>query len=256
MFEEVMLSEPRGRKRWMMLGALAGQIALIGAAVVIPMLTVEQLPLEALNTVLVAPPPPPPPPPPAPAATAPRPAHVAIPHFDANQLTAPKTVPKTVAVLPDLPQAPAEASALAGVEGGVPGGQIGGTVGGVLGGVMGGVPSLAPPPPPPPAAQPAPAPATPKLLRVGGQVEAAKVISAPPPVYPVLAKDAHIGGVVTLDAIIGVDGHIENLKVLSGPPLLINAAMDAVKQWTYHPTVLNGQPFKVETQIVVTFQLS
>ena len=81
------------------------------------------------------------------------------------------------------------------------------------------------------------------------------MISAPAPVYPVLAKDARVGGVVKLDAVIGQNGHIEDLKVLSGPPLLIDAAMDAVKQWTYHPTILNGVPIKVQTQILVTFQL-
>lgn len=133
----------------------------------------------------------------------------------------------------------------------------GGQIGGVLGGVLGGVPSVAPPPPPPPpqTVDTPPAAAAPKLLRVGGQVEAARVISAPPPTYPVLAKEARVGGVVTLDAVIGADGHIENLKLISGPPLLVEAAMNAVKQWTYRPTILNGQPFKVETQILVNFSL-
>lgn len=252
MFEQMILPEPRGRRKWTVLLALAGQVALIGAMILVPMLTVQQLPLTQFSSVLIAPPPPPPPPPPpAPAAaTAPRAVHV-VPHFNANQLFAPKVVPKTVAVLPDLPAEPAPA--IAGVEGGVAGGEIGGTVGGVLGGVIGGVPSLAPPPPPPPAK--APEPATPKVIRVGGQVEASKVISAPPPTYPVLAKDARIGGTVQLDAMIGKDGHIENLEVLSGPALLINAAMDAVKKWTYRPTILNGNPVRVETQIVVNFQL-
>jgi protein TonB len=256
MFEQMILPEPPRGKKWTMLLALVGQAALIGVLVLIPMLTVQELPLAQLSAMVVAPPPPPPPPPPpAPAAaTAPRAVHVAPRHFNANQLFAPKTVPKTVAVLPDLPPEPAEAPAIAGVQGGVPGGQIGGVVGGVLGGVIGGLPSVAPPPPPPPPAK-ALEPAAPKLIRVGGQVEAAKVISAPAPIYPVLAKDARVGGIVHLDATIGEDGHIENLKVLSGPPLLINAAMDAVKLWTYHPTILNGKPVKVETQIMVNFQL-
>ena len=256
MFEQMILSEPRGRKQWTMLLALAGQLALIGALIFIPMLTVQQLPLAQLSAVLIAPPPPPPPPPPpAPAPTAPRAVPVVPRHFDANQLFAPKIVPKTVAVLPDLPQEPAEAPAIAGVQGGVPGGQIGGTVGGVLGGVIGGVASAALPPPPPPAPAKAPEPTAPKIIRVGGQVEAAMVISAPPPVYPVLAKEARVGGTVHLDAVIGEDGHIENLKVLSGPPLLIEAAVSAVKQWTYRPTILNGKPVKIATQIMVNFQL-
>jgi protein TonB len=252
----MILAEPRGKK-WTMLVALAGQTALLGVLILIPMLTLQQLPLPELSAVLVAPPPPPPPPPPpAPAATAPRMAPVVVRHFDANQLFAPKTIPKTVAVLPNLPAELAEAPAIAGVPGGVAGGQIGGVVGGVLGGVMGGVPSAAPPPPPPPPPAKAPEPATPKMIRVGGQVEAAMVISAPPPVYPVLAKEARVGGTVHLDAVIGEDGHIENLKVLSGPPLLIEAAVNAVKQWTYRPTILNGKPVKIATQIMVNFQLS
>jgi protein TonB len=256
MFEQMILSEPPTRKRWTVLLAFAGQIALIGILIVIPMLTVQALPLETLTAVLVAPPPPPPPPPPpAPASVAPRVAHVVIPRVNPHALFAPKTVPKTIATVPDLPQAPVEAAEIAGVPGGVPGGVAGGVVGGVLAGVLGAAPSVAPPPPPPPPAKPAAAPAAPKVIRVGGQVEAAKVISAPPPVYPVLAKDARVWGEVKLDAIIGTDGHIEDLKVISGPPLLIEAAMDAVKKWTYQPTILNGQPFKVETLITVNFQL-
>jgi len=256
MFEQMILSEPPTRKRWTVPLALAGQIVLIGILVVIPMLTVQALPLDTLTSVLVAPPPPPPPPPPpAPAQAARRVAHVVVPRVNPHALFAPKTVPKTIAMVPELPQAPVESPAVsAGVPGGVPGGVAGGVVGGVLGGVLGGVPSAVPPPPPAPPAKQA-VPAAPKLLRVGGQVEAAKVISAPPPVYPTLARDARVGGIVKLDAVIGTDGHIENLKVISGPPLLINAAMDAVKNWTYQPTILNGQPFKVETLITVNFQL-
>ena len=257
MFEQITDSQSGGRRRWTTLAALAGQVALIALLIVIPVFSVQQLPLEAVNTILIAPPPPPPPPPPpAPAAaTAPHVAHVAPKHFDAHELFAPKVVPKTIAAVPDLPQAPAEAAAVGGVTGGIAGGVMGGTIGGVLGGVLGGVPSSVPAPPPPPPAPPA-APATPKLIRVGGNVQAAKVISAPTPAYPVLAKEAHVGGVVALDAVIGTDGHIENLKVISGSPLLIEAAMKAVKQWTYKPTILNGQPIKIETQILVTFQLN
>ncbi|HUB82191.1 MAG TPA: energy transducer TonB [Bryobacteraceae bacterium] len=252
----MLLEQKPTRKRWTILLALAGQIVLIGGLIVIPMLTVQALPMQTITSILVAPPPPPPPPPPpAPAASAaPRVAHVVIPKVNPHALFAPKTVPKAISNVPDIPQAPVEAAPqLAGVEGGVPGGVAGGVVGGVLGGVLGAAPSAAPPPPPPPPAKPV-AMGT-KTIRVGGQVEAAKVISAPAPVYPVLAKDARVGGEVRLDAIIGTDGHIENLKVISGPPLLINAAMDAVKKWTYQPTILNGQPFKVETLITVNFQL-
>ena len=76
------------------------------------------------------------------------------------------------------------------------------------------------------------------------------------PEYPRLASSARIGGVVKLKAVIGADGRIKNLTLMSGHPLLVDAAMDAVRQWTYRPTVLNGKPVEVDTEIDVTFALS
>jgi len=140
------------------------------------------------------------------------------------------------------------------VVGGVPGGVPGGTAGGVIGGIIGSVPTAAPPPPPPPPA--APKPVTPQRIRVGGNVQAAKAIRSPRPVYPPLAKQARISGHVILNAIIGKDGTIQNLTVASGHPLLVPAAMEAVKQWVYQPTLLNGEPVEVVTQIDVNFTLS
>ncbi|MDE3166896.1 MAG: energy transducer TonB, partial [Acidobacteriota bacterium] len=139
-----------------------------------------------------------------------------------------------------------------GVVGGVPGGVAGGTPGGVLGGIIGSVPSAAPPPPPPPA----PKVVTPKRITIGGNVQAAKLIRQPRPVYPPLAKQARISGTVRLAAIISKDGTIQDLKVISGHPLLIPSALEAVKQWVYQPTLLNGEPVEVSTQIDVNFTLS
>jgi protein TonB len=76
------------------------------------------------------------------------------------------------------------------------------------------------------------------------------------PLYPPLAKQAHIQGQVVLRAVIRRDGMIENLQVLSGHPMLAQAAMDAVKQWRYRPYSLNGEPVEVETQVTVNFVLS
>jgi protein TonB len=141
-----------------------------------------------------------------------------------------------------------------GVVGGVPGGVPGGTAGGVIGGIIGSVPTAAPPPPPPPPS--APKPVTPQRIRVGGNVQQAKLIRQPKPIYPPLAKQARISGVVKLNAIIGKDGTIQNLTVASGHPLLVPAAMEAVKQWVYQPTLLNGEAVEVVTQIDVNFTLS
>ena len=76
------------------------------------------------------------------------------------------------------------------------------------------------------------------------------------PTYPPLAKQARIQGTVRFNAVIGKDGTIQNLTVVSGHPLLVPAATDAVKQWVYKPTLLNGEPVEVITQIDVNFTLS
>jgi protein TonB len=96
----------------------------------------------------------------------------------------------------------------------------------------------------------------PGAIRVDGSVQQSKLQSQPRPVYPALAKQARISGVVHLNALIGKDGSVKNLQVISGHPLLIQAALDAVKQWTYAPTLLNGQPVEVVTTIEVNFTLS
>jgi protein TonB len=123
-------------------------------------------------------------------------------------------------------------------------------MGGVMGGVIGGVLTAAAPPPPPPKPQ------APKRIRVGGQVESARLIFQPKPDYPPLAKMARIQGTVRLDAIISKDGTIQDLKVISGHPLLVKAALDAVGRWRYQPTMLNGDAVEVATEIDVNFTLS
>jgi periplasmic protein TonB len=75
------------------------------------------------------------------------------------------------------------------------------------------------------------------------------------PSYPILARQAHIQGAVVLNAVIDKDGNVEKLQVVSGPPMLAAAAIDAVKQWRYKPFFFNGRPLEVETTITVTFEL-
>lgn len=96
----------------------------------------------------------------------------------------------------------------------------------------------------------------PGAIRVGGNDQQSKLVSQPRPVYPALARQARIMGVVHLHALIGKDGTVKDLSVISGHPLLVQAAMDAVRQWTYEPTLLNGNPTEVFTQIDVNFTLS
>jgi protein TonB len=232
-----------------------GQLGLIGIAVILPMIYFDALPQTQLTSFLVAPPPPPPPPPPPAAAVQVKVAKVIPRQFDAGRLMAPKAIPKDIAQIKEE-ELPPPSSGAVGVVGGVPGGVPGGTPGGVIGGILGSVPSAAPPPPPPPVKKEEPKPVTPQRIRVGGNVQQAKLVRQPRPVYPPLAKQARIQGVVKLNAIISRDGTIQNLSVLSGHPLLVPSAMEAVKQWVYQPTLLNGEPVEVVTQIDVNFTLS
>lgn len=117
---------------------------------------------------------------------------------------------------------------------------------------------------PPPVAQThSQAPATPPVretprgpIAVGGVVQSALLTFSPRPVYPPLAKAARVQGTVRLNAIVGLDGSIRDLKLVSGPPLLVNAALDAVRRWRYRPTTLNGSVVEVITEIDVNFTLT
>jgi TonB family protein len=111
----------------------------------------------------------------------------------------------------------------------------------------------APPPPPMPMAEDQPAP--PSRIKIGGNVQQTKLISQPHPIYPPDAKEARIQGVVKLSAIIGKDGTVQKLEVISGHPLLVPSALEAVQQWRYQTTLLNGDPVEVVTQIDVNYTL-
>jgi TonB family protein len=124
----------------------------------------------------------------------------------------------------------------------VPGGMLvpGGVVGGVVGGEL-------PPPPPPPAAPPS------GRIRISSGIAESLLIKKTDPVYPPLARAARIAGTVVLQIVISKTGSVENLHLVSGHPLLVQAALDAVKEWRYQPFMLNGEPVEVETTISVTF---
>lgn len=218
------------------------QVAFLAILLLIPLIYTEALPKTMMATLLVAPPPPPPPPPP------PAPVQVVkikpMAHLmQAGKLVAPKAIPKEVKIIKEEAEPPdmGNVGVTGGVPGGVPGGQAGGVIGGIIGGVVGG--------PPPPKM-------TPKRITVGGNVMAAKVINRVTPVYPPLARQTRIQGTVKLHAMISKDGTIQNLEVLSGHPLLVQAALDAVRQWRYQPTLLNGEPVDVDTTIDVIFSLN
>ncbi len=197
------------------------------------------------STILIAPPPPPPPPPPATGAII-KPKVVHHVFMNAGKLIVPTVIPKHIAM---IKEAPLEPDSLGGVVGGVPGGVPGGQLGGVLGGVIGGVSSIAAKPlPPPPRVRPN------GPVRVGGNVRPPKAIRMTPPEYPVLARETHTQGQVRIDAVLDEHGNVVEMKVISGPPLLYQAALDALKQWKYEPTYLNDQPVAVQMIVTINFQ--
>lgn len=210
------------------------QALILGILILIPLIYTSALPSAMMTTFLVAPPPPPPPPPPAvKVIVKPQPKFI-----QQGKLVAPTVIPKKIQMIKEEEQPDV------GMTGGVPGGVPGGSPGGVLGGIIGGAPGGLPPPPKPV-----------ERMRIGGNVMAANLIRKVDPVYPQIAKTAHISGSVILHAIIAKDGTIQELSVVSGPPLLQRAALDAVKQWRYKPTLLNTQPVQVDTTITVIFNL-
>jgi len=217
------------------------QVALIGILVLIPLLFTEALPKTQLMTFLVAPPPPPPPPPPA---AAPVKVVKQIQTDIVNgQLRTPTKIPQKILENLKEDEAPPQ-MAMTGVVGGVPGGVPGGQMGGVIGGIIGSTPVAVP------------KAATPQRVRVSQGVTQGLLIRKIQPNYPPLARQARIQGSVLLQAVISKDGAIENLRLISGHPMLAPAALEAVKQWRYKPYILNGEPVEVETQITVNFTLS
>jgi protein TonB len=250
MFEQSLMDTAIGKTKtsWTVLISFGLQMLLVGVGILIPLLNYAGLPATELMTFLVAPPPPPPPPPPP---VVVKPKKVVPREFDSGKLIQPVAIPEDIAIIEE-DMAPPPSAGIAGVVGGVPGGGIGGSLGGVIGGIISSTPMVAPPPPPVKKKPPPP----PKRIRVGGSVQRANLIRQVRPVYPPLARQARIQGTVKLTAIIAKNGTIEKLEVMGGHPLLIPAALSAVKQWRYKPTLLNGQPVEVVTQVDVNFTLS
>jgi protein TonB len=91
---------------------------------------------------------------------------------------------------------------------------------------------------------------------VGGNVEAANIVQKVTPIYPAEAKANRVQGSVRFTVVIGKDGRVQNVTLVSGDPVLAQAAKEAVQQWVYKPTLLNGDPVEVMTQVDVNFTLS
>ena len=236
MFDDLVEStatKKKTNKGWAVILSGVVQTFILGILILIPLIYTEALPKAMLSTLLVAPPPPPPPPPP------PQPVKVVVKPvarlIQSGKLMQPRAIPKEVAVFKEaeLPPDVINNTQTGGVFGGIPGqGMVSGPV--------------APPPP---------KPAAPTRVKQGGNVTAASILTQTRPLYPPLARQARIQGNVVLHAIIDKDGRVAQLEVVSGHPLLVQSALDAVKQWRYKPTQLNGDPVEVDTTITVTFTM-
>lgn len=252
MFEQSLVLPTPTHKRWTFAVSLTLQMAALSVLVLVPLIYTERLSQVLIRGSITAPTPPPPPPP--------KPEFTQAPQEMVRTIRARAVDP--VAFLRNLKPRPlvdivnqmfdpAPAAVAAPCLNCVPG-----SIGVVSSGLYTGDHALPLPPPPPPVAVKPPKDEAPKQIRVGGDVLAAKILRRVVPVYPPLAKQARISGVVRLQGKISREGTIIDLQVLSGHPLLIPAALDAVKQWVYRPTLLNGDPVEVVAPIDVNFTLS
>jgi protein TonB len=235
MFSELVESVPRPndkRKKWAVTASIAAQAACLLTLIVIPLVYTQALPRVTLGSMLVLPS--------TPAAQPPKPT---VPAGEAHSarllhghiLIEPTSIPPTVNIFAEAELTPETVTAETGY----------GSTTNLFD--LGTAPAEA-------VNRPA-EPAIAKRVRLGGNVEDAKLLVRIQPDYPVLAVQTRTQGNVILHAIIGKEGEVAELQVVSGHPLLVKAALVAVQQWRYSPTLLNGLPVEVETTITVSFIL-
>lgn len=233
MFEDALL-ESSGRIRTHY-GWLSGIAAVLNGGILcllmlLPLLHIASLPKQALDTLIAAPAPPV-----APLAHLPQAVAMVQPVTRVNPFAAPVRIPTNI---PDRQDAPAASidgfsNPLAQQGEGLPAG-IENSMGTTL-----------------PQVQAVPV----KKLAISSGVMAGNKISGSAPQYPAVAQMAHIQGTVVLAATISKNGTIENLRLISGPAMLVAAASQAVRTWRYKPYLLNGEPVEVETTINIVFNL-
>ncbi len=230
LFRESLIASGKSRRRnpWATAGAVAFQLLLLLAIVVIPLFHTDPMPKRETLTMLYLQPP-------AAAVASPR------------KLQAPKSAstytPASTTPVYETQEAPSS-----------PAGTTAGTLGGVSAGVLSEAPRSTLSAPVLAAKTPESAPV--KRVRVAARVAEANLIHDVAPQYPPDAGRARIEGTVVLMAVIGKDGNVEDVRVESGLPMLAQAAVDAVKQWRYRPYMLNGEPVEVDSRITINFTLS
>lgn len=240
MFEDSLVesSGQLGRHNlWTSAFSFTTQMLVAGVLVMLPLIYTEALPKQQLMSFLKAPAPPPGPTP-TPLSKAPLAKRAS--ELDDGVLRPPVAIPRNIAMLEEEEALPTGGTE---VPGSVPGGLPNGVPNSVISTIVRNI-----------------APAMPRIaaqkVRVSSGVAQGLLVHQVTPQYPALARQARIQGTVVLQAVIGKDGAVQNLHVLSGHPMLIDAAVDAVRQWRYKPYYLSGEPVEVDTQINVNFTLS
>lgn len=255
MFEQSTLSKgPAGVRAWTTFFGLTTQIALVSFAMLVPMVWPQVLPTARLLETLTPPLPPGPPPRPlggeirrAPS----RPGAVRTP-FRPDVLNAPRSVPTDpIPIIEDEPTGQIEIVGLRPGMGGPPTGLATGVLQTLANAATAGPPRIAAPV----VVAPPAVPVIPRY-KEGGNVKLGAVLHRAEPTYPPIARAARVSGGVELECVVGVDGHIQEVKVKSGNPLLIHAAVDAAWQWVYAPSKLNGVPIEIVTLLTFTFKLN
>jgi protein TonB len=235
-FGEIAHPTPRlgSQSRYTLPVSIVVHVVIAACVVIVPLMATDVLPVpRTVIGAFPAAPEPPPPPPPAPASApgAAKPVPASFPD------AAPREAPGAIEAEPA-----ATTSALGdplGVEGGIPNGAVGSL------GVVPDVPVVPQGPPVPTGPVP-----------VGGKIKEPTKIRHVPPVYPAVAQQARIQGVVVVEAIIGIDGRVKEARVLQSKPFLDEAALAAVKEWMFTPTTLNGVPVPVIMTVTVHFKLN
>lgn len=250
MLEANSIHQRRNPLEWV--ASMSVHFAILAVLLLLPLYFTSGLDIQKFNlTFLLAPTAPAAAPPPAPlvSSAAARPVRsMPVRPYVAGKLTAPSFIPRAVVTTPGEalpPEVP-----MVGIPGGVPGGIPGGQLGGMVGGVPGGALNSVPPPPAPVAEGPK------KPVLVGGTVKPPRLMFGPEPEYPVLARQSHISGVVVIEAIIDEHGNVIRMHAMSGHPLLIPAALEAVSKRKYEPTILDGEPTPIDLRVMITFNVT
>jgi protein TonB len=235
-FEQSILLNPDANRPWNFLASFSAELLIVSLALLIPLAYSDHLPAFHRESVMAGPVPPPKPLPVVASTNSGSVGRAARPVFRFVQGASPHPTQAVSSVFaPDAPPSIGVSSV----------GEGANQVGSFLSNM-----------PAPPAPKPDHAIAPPSVpIRVGGTVQMAKLIRKVIPEYPPLAKAARISGVVHLIGIIAKDGTIRNLQLVGGHPMLAHAAVEAVEQWVYEPTLLNGEPVEVIAPIEVSFTL-